>query len=389
MSEHRGPWSTPRSCAPDQTLARLLPRLPELGITRCAEVTGLDVDLGVPVYVAIRPHGRVLQSSAGKGLDAVAAKVSALMEALEYDVAERTELGRLRRASQQELLAEGARVETLPEWTGSPARYFGERFRIDWLEGEELLNGGALWLPAGAAYFCEPTPCRTNTNGLASGNDLAEATLHGLLEVIERDAVARLIDGEHLDVARSCEVLDPSSITAPELAAVISAIERASTKVVLLRLRSGVSLPVVWAVLLNRKPFASSSTFNAGFGAALDVRGAVARAVSEAVQSRLTMIHGARDDIVAKPAYRGGPDPRQVLDSSAYRFFDGLQPSARLDDDGLDHVPGIHESLQIVLARLREAGHERVYRVDLRCPVEGFSVVKIIAPSLRFDSALC
>jgi ribosomal protein S12 methylthiotransferase accessory factor len=255
--------------------------------------------------------------------------------------------------------------------------------------GEDLLHGGALWLPAGAAYFCEPTPCRTNTNGLASGNDLAEATLHGLLEVIERDAVARLVDGEHLDVARSCEVLDPGSITAPELAATISAIERARTKVVLLRLRSGVSLPVVWAVLLNREPFASSSTFNTGFGAALDVRGAVARAVSEAVQSRLTMIHGARDDIVAKPAYREWPDPQQVLNSSAYRFFDGLQPGARLDDSGLDHGPGVHEFLQIVLARLREAGHERVYRVDLCCPVEGFSVVKIIAPSLRFDSALC
>ena len=49
---------THRLVPPEETLARLAPHLLDFGITRCAEVTGLDDDLGVPVYVAIRPRGR-------------------------------------------------------------------------------------------------------------------------------------------------------------------------------------------------------------------------------------------------------------------------------------------------------------------------------------------
>src|SRR5262249_20967347 len=138
-------------------------------------------------------------SSAGKGLTVAGAKVSALMEALELDVAERPDPARLRWASLAELLAEGAAADALPGWTAAAGRFFGDRFRIPWVEAEDLWRGGTVWLPAGAAYFCEPTPCRTNTNGLASGNHLVEATLHGLYEVIERDAMARLVEGERLD----------------------------------------------------------------------------------------------------------------------------------------------------------------------------------------------
>jgi ribosomal protein S12 methylthiotransferase accessory factor len=378
---------THRLVPPEETLARLAPRLADFGITRCADVTRLDADLGMPVYMAIRPRGRVLQSSAGKGLSVAAAKVSALMEAVELDVAERPDPARLRSASLAELLAEGSRADPLPAWVAACGRFFGDRYRIDWVEADELLGGGTVWVPAGAAFFCEPSPCRTNTNGLASGNHPIEATLHGLYEVIERDAVARLVEGERIAIARGCRVLDPASVRDPFLSPVLEKIARTETKTVLLELTSGLAVPTYWALLLNRRPFAGVSTLNAGFGTHLDATVALSRALSEAVQSRLTMIHGSRDDIVQKPVYAAQVEGRgDVGDSRAFRFFDGLAPHARAElgvyDGDLD------VALETVLSMVRDAGHDRVYRVEMRCHAPGLSVVKVLAPTLQYNPAL-
>ena len=378
---------THRLIPPTETLARLQPHLADFGITRCADVSALDADLGLPVYMAIRPRGRVFQSSAGKGLSVAAAKVSALMEAVELDVAERFELARSRRASQAELLAEGHRVDVLPEWVASSRRFFGDRFLIDWIPAEDLLHGGTVWLPASAAYFCEPAPCRTNTNGLASGNHFMEATLHGLYEVIERDAVARLEQDGRLHITRDCQVIEPASVQDPTLAGVVAAIARSTSKLVLLRVLSGLPIPTFWALLLETEPFASTSSLTAGFGTHLDPTVAMARAISEAVQSRLTMIHGSRDDIVTKPVYAGqSAGDTLVRDSQAYRFFDALEPSAQADNE--TYNGDLSTALQTVLSHLRNARHERVYRADLGCPTKEFSVAKVMAPTLRFNSAL-
>src|SRR5438552_592107 len=70
---------THRARSPRATLARMRPLMKRLGITRLACLTGLDA-VGVPVWAAIRPNGRSLSTSQGKGLSDDAAAVSALME---------------------------------------------------------------------------------------------------------------------------------------------------------------------------------------------------------------------------------------------------------------------------------------------------------------------
>src|SRR5262245_3363449 len=74
---------THRLTQPEATLKLVTPHLPALGITRLADVTGLD-SIGIPVFCAIRPRGRLLQVSNGKGLRPIDARVSALMEAVEF-----------------------------------------------------------------------------------------------------------------------------------------------------------------------------------------------------------------------------------------------------------------------------------------------------------------
>ncbi len=82
---------THRLMAPRETMERLRPLLPRMGITRLANVTGLD-QIGIPVVMACRPNSRSLAVSQGKGMDLDAAKVSAAMESIENYHAERIAL---------------------------------------------------------------------------------------------------------------------------------------------------------------------------------------------------------------------------------------------------------------------------------------------------------
>ncbi len=82
---------THRTVDPAATLARVRPHLASMGITRIANVTGLD-RTGVPVVMVCRPNARSLAVSQGKGLTLDAAKASGVMEAIELYHAERIEL---------------------------------------------------------------------------------------------------------------------------------------------------------------------------------------------------------------------------------------------------------------------------------------------------------
>ena len=73
---------THRVVEPKATLARVLPLAPRFGITRLANLTGLDT-LGIPVAAAYRPNSRSIAVFQGKGTTLEAAKASALMEAAE------------------------------------------------------------------------------------------------------------------------------------------------------------------------------------------------------------------------------------------------------------------------------------------------------------------
>jgi ribosomal protein S12 methylthiotransferase accessory factor len=96
---------THRLVSPRETLARVRPFLPTMGITRIAVVIGLDT-IGIPVVMTIRPNSRSLAVAQGKGWDLDAAKTSAVMEAVESYHAEHTQLP-LRLASGREMQASG------------------------------------------------------------------------------------------------------------------------------------------------------------------------------------------------------------------------------------------------------------------------------------------
>src|SRR5262249_35738572 len=80
-----------RTRRPEETLADFGRFAGQFGITRLANVTGLDYG-GIPTYMAVRPNARTLAVSQGKGATPAAAKASAFMEATELWHAEEPRL---------------------------------------------------------------------------------------------------------------------------------------------------------------------------------------------------------------------------------------------------------------------------------------------------------
>lgn len=380
---------TQRLVSPAETLERIAPHLAANGVTRSMPVTRLD-SLGVPTYCAIRPDGLLLQVSNGKGTSEVAARVSAVMEAIELTHAERPVPSRLRRTSLAALAAAGEAVLAPGDIHGFRNTYFTPRFACHWTAGENLVDGAHIWAPASAVYFfCAPCLHDTSTNGLASGNHLAEATLHALYELIERDAMTRLSVNGVMRIRERAIVIDPETIDDARVRGLVNQIESAGTKVSLLALPGAIPIHTFWAVTVNRHPLASVSTLNVGWGTHVDLGIAALRALTEAAQSRLSLIHGAREDIPAKPVFQA----EDTAGSAAVRYFLALEPSAAWDDvHDMGTVP-FHDDLEVLLdrvvAELARNGHDRLIRFDLTNPALGdIPVVKVVAPSLLFNHKL-
>ena len=74
---------THRVMPPAETLERIKSVIPEVGITRVADISGLD-RVGLPVFSAIRPSAAdgAISVYAGKGITESEARVSVIMEAV-------------------------------------------------------------------------------------------------------------------------------------------------------------------------------------------------------------------------------------------------------------------------------------------------------------------
>lgn len=173
---------THRTVSPDETVHRLESLLVDLGITRVADVTGMD-RIGIPTAMVVRPNARSFVVSHGTGATVIAAKAAALMDAIERHHAERVECA-LRLCSATELRAEHRGVDA-----SSPSE------SILWAEGRSL-DGGVVWVPLGLVHLDmrRPAPLGCDTfavgsDGLGAGNTLEEAIVQGVCEVVERDAM--------------------------------------------------------------------------------------------------------------------------------------------------------------------------------------------------------
>lgn len=368
---------THRLVSPETTLERIRPQLARFGITRCADITGLD-HVGIPVYVAVRPQGRILQTSNGKGLTPTDARVSALMEAIEHWHAEHP-IAPFRRCSLADLKRERARALSPRGIDGCPAAARCDREVLDWVLGEELLSGEPAYVPAYAAYYRRGLPYRFSYSGLASGNHRVEATLHALYEIIERDTLAALSGRRRVHLER-CRVMDAAHPPGDGVGGLVEQVRRAGLDLVVLRAPSAGAVHTMIAVLLDGSPFSGASMVNFGTGAHLSPSVAAIRAITEAAQSRLTFIHGSREDLNPRAYDRGDTHDALVA------YFRARTPDTtwRELDDGA--TSDLVTDLARVLDGLRARRVEGAYAADLSHGAAGVSAVKLLVPGARVPS---
>lgn len=370
---------THRTVSPETTLARVTPHMAAMGITRIANVTGLD-DIGIPVVMVCRPNSRSISVSQGKGADLAAAKASGLMEAVETYHAEHITLP-LKLASHDELRADHALIDVdrLPHARDS--RYSPD-LPILWIEGRNLVDDRPLWLPYELVHtdYTLPQPSGSgcfpaNTNGLASGNHILEAVAHGLCEVIERDALTLWHLEPASQVKRSLDLESVDDRTCQDL---LARFDHAGLDVKVWDVTSDVGVACFHCLLLGRNDDDTEPEFGAGCHPVREV--ALLRALTEAAQARTTYIAGSRDDfspeIYAARARRIRVQACRELMAAACRM-QPFESTPSFTADTLD------EDIAWTLERLRTVGIDQVVVVDLTQPRFEIPVVRVTVPGLE------
>ena len=374
-------WRT-RDVASVVATARLL--APRIGITRVADVTGLD-RIGIPVVMVVRPNARGSAVSQGKGCDPASSLASGLMEAIEAWHAEHLALPP-REASFLAVAADGPVLDVarLP-----PRRQSAWRPDLPmlWVEGRDLLGGGPVWVPhqlVHGDYRLPPPPGTScfcaSSNGLAAGSEPVEALLHALCEVIERDAVA-LWHARPAD-ERDATRVDLATVDDPAATELLRRFDAADMAVAVWDVTSDVGVPAFRAEIAERGQrlswFHAAPAVGAGCHAVAAV--ALCRALTEAAQSRLTVIAGARDDL-DHDAYGLHHDHPRVAHARA-RLLRGRTPR---DFKAVPSRLGIDlaSTVEVILRRLNDVGVRQVAMVDLSRPGLDVSVVRVIVPGLE------
>lgn len=363
---------THRMASLTTTWRRFSPAAKAAGITRLADLTGLDT-LGIPVWSAIRPLGRSLSTQQGKGITPLAAKVSALMESLETWSAEHVVLP-IVRGSPRALGDRAIDIAKLPRATRRPV---SRSARLLWVEGRHLATDQPVLVPLQCVSldtaWRTPPVFDVSSNGLASGNGLVEAILHGLCEVLERDAEAAWRR------AGSDRRIVLDTIPDRHCRALIDRISATGARVFLWDLGAR-ELAVIGAAIMEdpHEPAWRTLGVYQGFGAHLAPEIAIARALTEAAQTRATYIAGARDDFFAFD-YAKATD-RELLGELWHRFTGPCDDPALFADLPHHATGDLGDDLAELVARVGD-----VIAVDLTHPAIGVPVVKVIVPGRALD----
>ncbi|PDT04676.1 hypothetical protein CO666_07970 [Rhizobium chutanense] len=278
----------------------LLPSCRRARITRIADLTGLD-RIGLPVVQAIRPAALSEVTSLGRGMSRIPAAIGAIMESLERFYAEAIPASRVFLSSAERL---GIGAGAFDGFRLPASDTTWREREIGWIMGVDMATGARSPIPFELVHtiYTEPPPphdgvfLRTTT-GLACHRSDFAALRHGLLECIERDAIARAFKTHgFMDRMRL-----PLSGLGTAVQDVLSHLAALGISAAFWRAPSPTRIPVVWCQTIEAgegEPVLALPT--EGYCADLDLRDAAFGALLEALAARAGAISGARDDQTRK-----------------------------------------------------------------------------------------
>ena len=308
--------TTQLSRSPEETLSLIAPCLRHAGVTRLADITGMD-SIGIPCYSSVRPDAKSLAVDSGKGITKIQAKCSAAMESLERWALDDVEI----QCTLQTDVSELSEIPRFPLNKGAVVTGVHKFCTAYSLDGNE-----ASFVPYYTVkLYDEGTALQercwyATTNGMAAASTRDEAIEGALYEVIERDgchlAMIRALKGEQLPR------VDPDSIPGD----LIAMIESAGANCFVFDCRSDIALPTFMAIITDKE---KGLGVWRGFGAHRDPLIAVNRSICEAAQSRCVVLSGARDEIT------WARHTQLVADSAALDWgeqFSQQKPAVTMDE---------------------------------------------------------
>jgi ribosomal protein S12 methylthiotransferase accessory factor len=258
---------------------------------------------------------------------------------------------------------------------------FDEGAAIDWTPVWSLTRQEPRLLPTAFCYYRYPAAggevyCVANSNGCAAGNTPEEAILQGFLELVERDGVALWWYNRLRRPA-----VDLDSFAEPYLAQLAAHLRQRRRDLWVLDLTSDLGIPVFAALSKWADRLPEEIVF--GFGAHLDPRVAVLRAVGELNQMLVWVLE--KDQLPRDPAGEG--EVGEWLRTATLAGQPYLAPDDRTPPRAAAACPrlwteDLGEDVRACQALVERHGLEMLVLDQTRADI-GLPVVKVIVPGLR------
>lgn len=371
---------THRSQSPEETFRLIRPYLKRAGVTRIADVTGLD-HVGVPTTLAIRPNASTMACSSGKGLTLDQAYVSGAMEAFELHASETASFSPIQ-ASYRDL----SKSYPMPQTPSLPLtrhNVFTQDWPYYWCLGWDLITQSEMPVPmamVGMSRSAMASSLRSflvSSNGLGAGNSFLEAVASGLYEVIERDGIA-CHHYAAVNKHRPIPVMPDSTLrTYPLVASILEKCDQAEVHVFVQECVVNTYVPTYMALVYDRVE--RGVPVMRGSGTHLDPEIALVRAITEALQGRLNFIAGSRDDIFRSAYVRARAswdDSVKLIEIARVN----CPEATRIDSRAFD---SFQSDIQALLGCVQRAGLNNVVVIDLTPPDFPVFVVRVIVPGLE------
>jgi oxazoline/thiazoline synthase len=412
--------SSHRSASIETTLARVARHVsPVTGAVKSVDPVFTDSDAVMHAYTA--GHNFAVQydglaflrrslrmRSGGKGRTAAEARVGAICEALErYSGVYRGDEAHVR-ARYRDVAAEALHPNQVMLYSDRQYRDrqalneanrhhtissqlvpapFDVDAEIDWTPLWSLVDGTRTLLPTGMCYFnyasyhgyrsASELFFLADSNGHAAGASLEDAALQGLLELIERDAV-----GIWWYNRLRRPAVDLGTVADEYVASLVARLDRLGRDVWALDLTTDLGVPVVCAASRRRTGACEELVF--GFGAHVEPKAAVVRALVELVQFLATFERWGPDDENRYVAFDEAAARwwrSATLESEAYLAPADAPARSVAELPDLTH-PDVLVELRTCIERVSGRGVP-VYLLDQTRPDIDLPVVKVVAPGLR------
>ena len=360
-------------------------KLRTAGITRITEITHLD-RVKIPVFSSIRPTAQSggVSVYAGKGATVEQARASAMMEGFERYSAEKQDID-------QEKISISAYNEIKNESVLNPRdlllpKSFEnqniEMQKLEWIEAEEIISESPILVPANAVFHpyipnreIKPSAMamfKGNTNGLASGNVIEEAVLHGIFEVVERDAwsIFEL-------TKRNKKQIDLDTIENDTVSELVEKFTEQGIKIKLMDITADLKIPTIVASA-DDTVLKDAALLTLGVGTHLNPEIAAIRALSEVAQSRATQIHGTREDTVRADFMRKAGYENMKRTNKDY--FVEEDEKINLSDIENKITGSIKKDIEVSIEEVQKAGLDKVIYYDLTREEIGVNVARVIIP---------